>query len=111
MDKVSAVLALSALAHETRIGVYRMLVVAGPSGMAAGDIGRKLEMPQTTLSFHLSQLRNTGLITSRRESRSIIYSANYHRMNELLIYLTRNCCQGHTEVCGPLVEALAECGI
>ena len=104
-------MALGALAHESRIGIYRLLVVAGPNGLAAGEIGRRLELPQTTLSFHLSQMRNTRLITSRRKSRSIIYSANYQQMNALLIYLTRNCCQGRTEVCGPLVEALADCGL
>jgi ArsR family transcriptional regulator len=111
MDRIDAVITLAALAQETRLDIYRRLVEAGPDGLAAGRIAEILELPSATLSFHLSQLRNAGLIGSRRESRSIIYHADYNRMNDLLIYLTYNCCQGHAEVCGPLVEALVGCGI
>jgi len=111
MDRIDAVITLAALAQETRLDIYRRLVEAGPQGLAAGKIAEILGLPSATLSFHLSQLRNAGLIGSRRESRSIIYHADYHRMNDLLIYLTYNCCHGRAEVCGPLVEALAGCGV
>ena len=111
MDRIDAVITLAALAQETRLDIYRRLVEAGPDGLAAGKIAEILDLPSATLSFHLSQLRNARLIGSRRESRSIIYHADYHRMNDLLIYLTYNCCQGHADVCGPLVEALVGCGI
>ncbi|MEJ2119912.1 MAG: metalloregulator ArsR/SmtB family transcription factor [Alphaproteobacteria bacterium] len=111
MDRIDAVITLAALAQETRLDIYRRLVETGPDGLAAGKIAEILDLPSATLSFHLSQLRNARLIGSRRESRSIIYHADYHRMNDLLIYLTYNCCQGHAEVCGPLVEALVGCGI
>jgi ArsR family transcriptional regulator len=110
MDKIEAVIALGALAQETRLAIFRMLVERGPEGLSAGRIGAKLALPAPTLSFHLSQLRNAGLIASRRESRSIIYAADFARMNDLLIYLTRNCCQGRPEICGPLARSLADCG-
>ncbi len=107
MDRLDAVVTLTALAQETRLDIYRRLVEAGPDGLAAGRIAKDIGLPGATLSFHLAQLRNAKLIGSRRESRSIIYHADYDRMNELLIYLTNNCCRGRAEVCGPLVEALS----
>lgn len=110
MDRIDAVIVLGALAQETRLAIFRMLIEQGPEGVSAGRIGAKLGLPGPTLSFHLSQLRNAGLISSRRESRSIIYAADFARMNDLLLYLTRNCCQGRPEICGPLVRSLAECG-
>lgn len=99
--------ALSALAQETRLDVFRLLVQKGPEGLAAGEIGTRLGQPSPTMSFHLNQLRFAGLVRSRRESRSIIYSANYKAMTDLVTYLTENCCGGRPELCIP---AGADCG-
>lgn len=100
MKKSTAIAALGALAQETRLDIFRLLVQKGPAGMPAGDIGERLGLPSPTLSFHLNQLRHAGLIGSRRESRSIIYSANYEAMSGLLAYLTENCCAGNVVECG-----------
>ena len=89
-----AITALGALAHDSRLDVFRLLVQAGPEGLPAGQIAERLDVPSTTLSFHLSQLRHAGLVTFRREGRSLIYAAEYAAMNNLLAYLTENCCQG-----------------
>ncbi len=86
--------ALAALSQDTRLDIYRLLVQAGAEGLPAGRIGERLGLPSPTLSFHLAQLKHAGLVTHRRESRSIIYAANYRAMNGLLAYLTENCCQG-----------------
>lgn len=101
MKKVNAIAALSALAQETRLDIFRTLVQKGPEGMAAGDIADKLGQPAPTLSFHLNQLRFAGLVSSHRVSRSIIYSANFKAMSDLLAYLTENCCGGNPELCAP----------
>src|SRR5579871_5565553 len=101
MKKSVAIGALAALAQETRLDIFRLLVQERPKGMPAGEIGARLGQPSPTMSFHLNQLRFAGLVTSRRESRSIIYSANFKAMNELLAYLTRNCCGGRPELCFP----------
>jgi ArsR family transcriptional regulator len=101
VKKTAVIQALGALAQETRIDIYRMLVHAGPEGLPAGAIGERLGLPSPTLSFHLNQLRFAGLVNSRRASRSIIYSANFKTMNELLGYLTENCCGGRPELCIP----------
>ena len=94
MDNSNAVEALGALAQGTRLEIFRLLVQAGDEGMAAGQIGVRLKLPPATLSFHLNQLRHAGLISYRRESRSLIYAAEYAAMNSLVGYLTENCCQG-----------------
>ncbi len=101
MKKLTVIAALGALAQETRLDIFRMLVQKGPEGLPAGEIGSRLAQPSPTLSFHLNQLRFAGLVTSRRESRSIIYSANFKAMNDLLGYLTENCCGGSSEQCSP----------
>lgn len=103
MEKLDAVAALAALAHETRLDVFRLLVQTGPEGMPAGRIGERLGLPSATLSFHLNHLRHAGLVTFRRESRSLIYMAEYPAMNNLLAYLTENCCQGDASGCGACV--------
>ena len=108
MKKSTVVAALGALAQETRLDIFRMLVQKGPEGLPAGEIGSRLAQPSPTMSFHLNQLRFAGLVTSRRESRSIIYSANYKAMNDLLGYLTENCCGGRPELCIP--AGVAGCG-
>jgi DNA-binding transcriptional ArsR family regulator len=99
MKKSSVITALGALAQETRLDIFRLLVEKGPEGLPAGEVGQRLGQPSPTLSFHLNQLRFAGLVSSRRESRSIIYSANFKMMNELLAYLTENCCGGRPELC------------
>lgn len=107
MKKSIAVAALGALAQETRLDIFRLLVAKGPAGLPAGEIGDRLGQPSPTLSFHLNQLRFAGLVTSRRVSRSIIYSANFKAMNDLLAYLTENCCGGNPAACAPLAAGLA----
>lgn len=97
-----AVEALSALAHASRLAVFRLLVRAGAEGMAAGDIAREVGALPNTLSTHLTILGHTGLIRSRRDGRSIIYSADYDRMRDLLGFLVADCCAGRPEICGSL---------
>ncbi len=104
MKKSTVIAALGALAQETRLDIFRLLVQKGPEGLPAGEIGTRLGQPSPTLSFHLNQLRFAGLVKSRRESRSIIYSANFKAMNDLLAYLTENCCGGRAELCSPAAE-------
>lgn len=94
MKMTDAVAVLDALAQESRLEIFRFLIRVGPEGVPAGRIGEELEVHSATLSFHLHALRRAGLLTSRRESRSIIYAANYSRMSELLAYLMHNCCRG-----------------
>ena len=96
-----AVDALSALAQETRLRVHRLLVEAGPAGLPAGRIGEKLDLPPATLSFHLAHLARAGLAQSRHEGRFVIYSADFENMNELVGYLTENCCGGNPALCAP----------
>src|SRR6266853_101713 len=99
MEKSDAIAALAALAQDNRLDVFRLLVKAGPAGLAAGAVARKLELAPNTLSFHFDRLRQAGLVTVRRESRSMIYSAQYDAMNALIGFLTENCCAGVTEEC------------
>jgi DNA-binding transcriptional ArsR family regulator len=94
MDLQAAVVALGALAQEHRLALFRLLVQAGEDGMPAGAIAEKLGVPNSSLSFHLAQLRGAGLITQERQHRSLIYRANYPAMNTLIDYLTENCCAG-----------------
>lgn len=106
MKITSAVESLSALAHEGRLAVFRMLVKAGPEGIAAGEIARKLAVPPNSLSANLNILSHAGLVESRREGRSIIYSARYDHMTKLLSYLLEDCCNGSREICAPLTKVL-----
>lgn len=99
MKSNHAIEALGALAHEHRLAIYRLLVQAGPEGRAAGAIADKLELPASSLSFHLAHLTRSGLIEQRRESRSLIYSADFGAMNALVGFLTENCCGGAS--CAP----------
>jgi ArsR family transcriptional regulator, arsenate/arsenite/antimonite-responsive transcriptional repressor len=100
MEKPDVIAALGALAQESRLDVFRLLVQAGPDGIPAGQIAEGLNLASATLSFHLNQLKHAGLVTFRRESRSLIYTAEYAAMNDLLAYLTENCCQGDAANCG-----------
>ena len=108
VDKKSAIGALGALAQETRLDLFRLLVTIGPQGLAAGIIADRLGVLPASLSFHLAQLVHAGLITQRRLGRQLIYSAEYGAMNQLLAYLTENCCQGAS--CTPVCDPAAACG-
>jgi ArsR family transcriptional regulator len=108
MESDLAIRRLSALAQSSRLAVFRLLVRAGPEGMAAGDIARSLEVPANTLSAQLNLLADAELVTSRRVGRSIIYAAGYDGMSELLVYLMEDCCQGRPELCRPAAEAAAK---
>jgi DNA-binding transcriptional ArsR family regulator len=99
MEMTEAVKALSALAQNSRLAIFRLLVQAGPGGIAAGSIGEKLELPPATLSFHLAGLTRAGLADSRQDGRFVYYSANFQNMNHLVSYLTENCCGGAS--CAP----------
>lgn len=101
MDEQRAVTALGALAQDTRLALYRLLVARGPGGLPAGSIAERLGVAPSSLSFHLQQLLHAGLVTQRRASRQLIYAAEYDTMNALLAYLTENCC-GSGEPCAPL---------
>jgi ArsR family transcriptional regulator len=94
MQATDAVTALSALAHDHRLRLFRLLVQAGREGMAAGALAEALDIPPSSLSFHLSQLTGAGLIEQQRDGRSLIYSANYRATNALVAFLTENCCSG-----------------
>jgi DNA-binding transcriptional ArsR family regulator len=102
MDQKRAIAALGALAQETRIELFRLLVTCGPEGLPAGVIAEKLGVMPSSLSFHLQQLVHGGLITQRRLSRQLIYSAEYGTMNELMAYLTENCCGRGAAICPPV---------
>lgn len=101
MKKSSAIAALGALAQDSRLDIFRLLVQAGHDGIPAGRIGEALGLPSATLSFHLAQLRQAGLITFRREGRSLIYAAEFDAMNGLIGFLTENCCGGDRGACLP----------
>jgi DNA-binding transcriptional ArsR family regulator len=100
MEMKKAVQSLGALAQESRLSIFRLLVAAGPEGMAAGSIGEKLDLPPATLSFHLAGLTRAGLVRSRHEGRFVIYTADFEGMGRLLAYLTEDCCGG--KACVPV---------
>ncbi len=108
MELKVAVSSLSALAHGGRLAVFRLLVKAGPEGNAAGEIARSLDVLPNSLSANLTILSNAGLIASRRDGRSIIYTANYDAMSGLLGFLMEDCCNGAPEICAPLSDVLAK---
>jgi DNA-binding transcriptional ArsR family regulator len=99
METTQAIDALAALAHPSRLAIFRLLVEAGPQGLAAGAIAGKLKLPAATLSFHLANLAHAGLIRNRQEGRFVIYSTDFDNMNALIAYLTENCCSG--AACAP----------
>ena len=99
MEISDAIAALAALAQEHRLEAYRLLVQAGPDGVAAGQVAATIGLPPNTLTFHLDRLRQADLVTVRREGRSMIYAARYDTMNALLAYLTENCCKGVATDC------------
>jgi DNA-binding transcriptional ArsR family regulator len=101
MEVKTAVTVLTALAQETRLRIFRLLVQAGPEGIAAGDIAEELDIPAATLTFHLKELSHAGLIESEREGRSIRYKLRIEGIRDLLNYLLHDCCKGRPELCGP----------
>jgi DNA-binding transcriptional ArsR family regulator len=109
METTDAVKRLSALAQDARLELFRLLVKAGPDGLAAGDIARAFDTAANTTSAQLLILSNAGLIRARREGRSIIYSADFDAMSALLIFLTEDCCGGRTEICAPLAAVASSC--
>lgn len=94
LRSAEVIAALAALAQEHRLAAFRLLVEAGPDGVSAGDLADRLDIPRSSLSFHLNQMMQAGLIVQRRESRSLIYSADYAAMTALIGFLTENCCRG-----------------
>ncbi|MDB5647356.1 metalloregulator ArsR/SmtB family transcription factor [Methylobacterium sp.] len=109
IDEARAVAAFAALGQENRLRIVRVLVTAGPDGMAAGRLAGAVGVSGTNLSFHLKELSHAGLVRSRRAGRSILYSAAYPALSGLIQFLMRDCCQGRPEVCAPAVAALAAC--
>ena len=99
MEMKAAVTALAALAHDSRLAVFRLLVEAGPEGLPAGQLSDRLGVPPSSLSFHLKELSHAGLVSSRQEGRFVIYAASFAAMNDLLGFLTENCCGGNS--CAP----------
>ena len=106
MDIVGATKALGALSQQSRLEAFRLLVRSGTDGMPAGQIARGLDIPHNTMSSHLSILVNAGLVNSRREGRSIIYNIDFDGARELLYFLMEDCCQGHPEVCSPVLDSV-----
>ncbi len=110
MEVIAAVGALGALAQESRLKVFRLLVRSGPSGLAAGDIARKLHVPRNTMSSHLAILSRARLVTSRKEGRSVIYAVDLEGTRDLLSFLLEDCCRGKPHLCAPLIDStLADC--
>lgn len=110
MEIKSAVTALAALAQDTRLSVFRLLVQAGPEGLAAGELGEELDVPAATLSFHLKELSRASLVSSRQQGRFIYYAANFGHMAALMSFLTQNCCRGMPQECLAVVKtALGRC--
>lgn len=108
MENKSAVIALAALAQETRLSVFRLLIEAGPEGMSVGSIGEKLGVAPATLSFHLKELSHAGLVVSRHESRFIYYMTDFAQMAALMTFLTQNCCKGMPQECLSVMETALE---
>ncbi|QIG51369.1 winged helix-turn-helix transcriptional regulator [Nordella sp. HKS 07] len=109
MDEGQAQIAFAALSQETRLRILRMLVVAGPDGLAAGSIAAKAEVSASNVSFHLKELERAGLVAARRDARSIIYSAEYDALSGLIRFLMEDCCSGHPEICAPILTAATCC--
>src|ERR1700680_4519220 len=103
MEKSDAVAALAAVSQDNRLDVFRVLVQAGPEGLAAGRVATALDLAPNTLTFHFDRLRSAGLVTVRREGRSMIYAARFETMNALIGYLTENCCKGAPQSCAGAV--------
>jgi DNA-binding transcriptional ArsR family regulator len=106
-----ALSAFAALSQETRLRILRHLVVAGPEGLAAGTIAERVEVSASNVSFHLKELERSGLLSARREGRSIIYCADFSGISDLVRFLLEDCCSGHPEICQPAIAAVACCTV
>jgi DNA-binding transcriptional ArsR family regulator len=109
MESTDAIVALAALAQATRLQTFRTLVRYEPHGVAAGELAKMLDVPQNTMSAHLATLARAGLVTSERQSRSIIYRADTHGVRALTLFLLKDCCGGSAELCAPLIADLSPC--
>src|SRR3979490_196558 len=109
MESEHAILALAALAQSTRLDVFRLLVKHEPEGLAAGDNGQALAVPQNTMSSHLSILSRAGLVSAQRFGRSIVYRADLAQLQAVVLFMLRDCCDGRPEICAPLIEDLTPC--
>ena len=109
MESVQTILALAALAQQTRLDVFRLLVKHEPEGLPAGDVARRLAVPQNTMSSHLGILARAKLVRTERRSRSIIYRANLEAVQHLVTFLLNDCCGGRTEICAPVSAAISAC--
>ena len=109
MKERQALVAFGALSQETRLRILRMLVVAGPDGLAAGTIAGNADVSASNVSFHLKELERAGLVAARRDSRSMIYNAEYDAISGLIRFLMEDCCSGRPEICSPVVDAAACC--
>ena len=109
MDQTSSLAALAALSQATRLDTFQLLVRHEPEGLPAGEVARQLDIPQNTLSAHLSALARAGLVASERHGRSIVYRADLDRLRALMLFLAHDCCGGNPALCAPLVADLAPC--
>jgi ArsR family transcriptional regulator, arsenate/arsenite/antimonite-responsive transcriptional repressor len=109
MDNLEAIAALAALAQNTRLDTFRLLVQREPEGVPAGELARLMAVPQNTMSAHLSILSRAGLVSGERQSRSIIYRANLSRLREVMLFLLKDCCGGRSDICAPLIADLSPC--
>ncbi|WAX96776.1 metalloregulator ArsR/SmtB family transcription factor [Aminobacter sp. NyZ550] len=109
MDVNDTIDALAALAQPTRLEAFRQMAAAEPDGIAAGDLARRLDVPQNTMSAHLAVLTRAGLATGDRQGRSIIYRANLPALRNVLLFLLQDCCDGKPEICAPLLAELSPC--
>lgn len=105
MDERQALIVFGALSQETRLRLLRLLVIAGSDGIAAGTLAEKVDVSPSNVSFHLKELERAGLVTTRRDARSILYSAEYDALSGLLRFLMEDCCSGRPEICAPAVAA------
>src|ERR1044072_2148056 len=109
MNRGQALSAFSALSQDMRLSIVRLLVQAGPEGIAAGEVADEIGVSASNLSFHLKELQHSGLVEARREARSIIYSANYPALRDVIGFLRKDCCAGHPEICTPDLNEAACC--
>ncbi|QYO76148.1 ArsR/SmtB family transcription factor [Devosia salina] len=109
MDDITIIEALSALAQPSRLAAFRLVVEHEPHGLPAGEIARRLDVPQNTMSSHLAQLTRAGLLSAERQGRTITYRADINRMRDVMSYLVNDCCGGRPELCAPLIEDITPC--
>lgn len=109
MDDTTIIEALSALAQPSRLAAFRLVVEHEPHGLPAGEIARRLDVPQNTMSSHLAQLTRAGLLSAERQGRTITYRADINRMRDVMSYLVNDCCGGRPELCAPLIEDITPC--